>query len=403
MLPRCFPPALICFSFTFLSLSAGWADDAPKAPSEAPKEELKEIPAPAPPAQGNGIIRIQGGQGQIQLQGGGMIQIQGGGNIQLNGANLQIQAVQAAPAQADPAAAAPADGEAKNPSWLGIQMESKANLDLDEDEKPPAGVGVLGVVEKGPAAKAGLKAFDRILKIDDKELKDELDLRTTVRATKPGTKINVKVLREGKEIEIKVDLEAMPADANMGMLQGFGFNGSTKPGQIHFYNLPNTASDPVALDAVLLNDGNRLEGSVMGMSNEELTFRLASGPEIPLDLAFVQSIRLLGGARAKILPASILLTDGSTLAGSELSYQDGKFSLNLENQHIISLPRDQVSEAAASDTEAPQFYAGPKVNDGWKSLAAKGWTYMLMASGVSHSRSRQCLRASLRISLRPWN
>ncbi len=321
------------------------------------EEEPDVEPAPevvAPPA--NGVIRIQG-QGQIQLKGGGMIRIQGG-NLQINA--LQVQGGDAVAVE--------------NPPWLGIQMEVRANLDLDEDEAPPPGVGVIDVIAKGPAAKAGLKAFDRVLKIDDKELKDEQDLRTTVRANKPGATLKLRILREGKEQDLKVELEAMPAEANLGFLQG-SFNGSNKPDKIHFYNLPNTAADAIALDVVVLRDGNRLEGNLLSINGNEAILRLAAGPEVPLDLAFVQSIRLLGGARPKSLPATIQLTDGSSLAGSELSLQDGKLALNFENQQFISLPRENVSEAAASTTEAPVFYRGPQLDDGWKSLPEKGWTF----------------------------
>jgi hypothetical protein len=323
------------------------------------EEEPDVEPAPeAVVPNANGVIRIEG-QGQIQLKGGGMIRIQGG--------NLQINAAQLQGAQVDGAAV-------ENPPWLGIQMEVRANLDLDEDEAPPPGVGVIDVIAKGPAAKAGLKAFDRVLKIDDKELKDEQDLRTTVRANKPGTTIKLRILREGKEQDLKVELEAMPAEANLGFLQGT-FNGSNKPDKVHFYNLPNTATDGAAMDVVVLRDGNRLEGNLLSISGNEAILRLAAGPEVPLDLSFVQSIRLLGGARPKSLPATVQLTDGSSLAGSELAFQDGKFALNFENQQFISLPREQVSEAAASATEAPIFYRGPQQDDGWKSLPEKGWNF----------------------------
>ena len=54
------------------------------------------------------------------------------------------------PAEVKPAPAAAEEGkpaEPEAPAWLGIVMEVTRNLDLDEDEKPLPGVGVMDAVE----------------------------------------------------------------------------------------------------------------------------------------------------------------------------------------------------------------------------------------------------------------
>ena len=132
------------------------------------------------------------------------------------------RAQDALPAQGKAAAdeVQPAAAEVEAPAWLGILMEVARNQDLDEDEKPLPGVGVLETVEGGPARKAGLRQFDRVLKLDGKVLKDAEDLRTTVRTNKPGKEVKLRILRDGKEQEVKVTLEAMPAQQNLLVFQG---------------------------------------------------------------------------------------------------------------------------------------------------------------------------------------
>ncbi len=363
--------SLPCCSGLLLLTTLGSAQEAAPLPAmEAPQVEIKvEKIVPEPAAVPGAVLKIQGG-GQINVQGGNLIII--------NGVPVQ------------PAAA---DGVA-NPSWLGVQMEVSGNLDLEDGEQPPTGVGLIGVVETGPAAKAGVKAFDRILKIDDKALKDEQDLRTTVRATKPGTKVTLHLLREGKELDVKVDLEAMPAQANLGF--GLGFTTTTnsnKPQPVRFYNVPNLATETAPLDAVVLRDGNRLEGKLLSLTDTEATLKLATGPEVTLDLTAVQTIRLLGGVRPNSLPATLSLTDGSSLSGSELTLADGKFQFNFENQQAITLARAQVAEAGIAGPEAlaaPVFYRGPTAEDGWRTATEQSWTFAENA-WRNHSPKRAAL------------
>ncbi len=97
--------------------------------------------------------------------------------------------------------------------WLGIYIR-------DVDEQLAKGIGlkeVRGVVVSGvqkdtPADKAGLKSYDVILKLDDTVIDDVSDLRNRVAATKPGTKVNLGILRDGKTINVVVKLDELPTD-----------------------------------------------------------------------------------------------------------------------------------------------------------------------------------------------
>ena len=75
-------------------------------------------------------------------------------------------------------------------------------LQLDDQ----SGVLVCDVVDDGPAEKAGLQDGDVIIAFAGKSLADNAALTKAVRAAKPGDKVDVTVLRDGKKQTIKVEL-----------------------------------------------------------------------------------------------------------------------------------------------------------------------------------------------------
>jgi serine protease Do len=83
--------------------------------------------------------------------------------------------------------------------------------------KDPAGV-VVAQIEKGsPAEKAGLKVQDVILTIGGKKVTTYDLFRNEVALVKPGSQVELRVVREGKPLDITVTLDERPtAAANRG-------------------------------------------------------------------------------------------------------------------------------------------------------------------------------------------
>lgn len=77
---------------------------------------------------------------------------------------------------------------------------------------PPGIIGTDPLIEDGPAEKAGLKAGDIILKIDDKNIDQTNSLSALVNKHKVGDKITLTILRDGKEQKIDVTLGAAPTN-----------------------------------------------------------------------------------------------------------------------------------------------------------------------------------------------
>jgi C-terminal processing protease CtpA/Prc len=108
----------------------------------------------------------------------------------------------------EPGAAGPQDGP-----WLGLRVKEtpaalRDQLDLAEDE----GVLVDVVAPDGPAAKAGLKVNDLLLKLAERKLGTPQDLRDALKAHQAGDTVAIEVLSKGKRSTVEVTLGERPAN-----------------------------------------------------------------------------------------------------------------------------------------------------------------------------------------------
>ncbi|MCX7589754.1 MAG: trypsin-like peptidase domain-containing protein [Patescibacteria group bacterium] len=93
-----------------------------------------------------------------------------------------------------------------------IAKQKKLTVDygalIDGDNKNEA------VIKNSPAQKAGILKGDIILEINGQKIDENNSLADIVGQYKPGDEINLKILRNNKEINIKVKLESYPEDIN---------------------------------------------------------------------------------------------------------------------------------------------------------------------------------------------
>jgi serine protease Do len=94
--------------------------------------------------------------------------------------------------------------------WLGIGIqEMTPALERSFGLKDKGGVLVADVFKGGPAEKAGIERGDVILQFDGKGVVESKDLPRIVASTSVGKTVNIKLLREGKEIERTVKVGEM--------------------------------------------------------------------------------------------------------------------------------------------------------------------------------------------------
>ncbi len=97
--------------------------------------------------------------------------------------------------------------------WLGVGIQ-----DLNEalaqsfGLKSTRGALVGGVFPEGPAAKAGLKSGDVLLKVAGQEVRDANHLRHMVAGIEPKKKVRLEVFREKQSIEVEVTIGLRDVD-----------------------------------------------------------------------------------------------------------------------------------------------------------------------------------------------
>ena len=99
------------------------------------------------------------------------------------------------------------EGKKVSRGWLGVTIQ-----DVDENMakalglKDARGALIGSVLDDEPADKAGLRAGDVIVRVGDHDIDSASSVTRSVASLKPGTKVDVVVLRNGKEVKSTVTL-----------------------------------------------------------------------------------------------------------------------------------------------------------------------------------------------------
>jgi Do/DeqQ family serine protease len=97
-------------------------------------------------------------------------------------------------------------------AYMGIRMTDVDQNVIDQLQLPSGtkGVVVVDVINNGPAAQAGLKNYDVIVKLDGKLVTSASEVQTQVENKKVGNRMKVEVIRQGEHLTIPVVLQAKP-------------------------------------------------------------------------------------------------------------------------------------------------------------------------------------------------
>ena len=96
--------------------------------------------------------------------------------------------------------------------WIGVEPQNLSK-ELAESLNIPAntiGVLISGVLDGGPADKAGMKPGDVLLEVNGQKVGDVVALLNRIAQANPGEEAKVALLRKGKEITLKVQVGKRP-------------------------------------------------------------------------------------------------------------------------------------------------------------------------------------------------
>jgi len=96
--------------------------------------------------------------------------------------------------------------------WIGVEPQNLSkelaeSLNLSKDIN---GVLISGVLEGGPADKAGMKPGDVLMQVNGQKVNDVVTLLNHIAQTNPGDEAKINLLRKGKEMSLKVQVSKRP-------------------------------------------------------------------------------------------------------------------------------------------------------------------------------------------------
>ena len=95
--------------------------------------------------------------------------------------------------------------------WIGVEPQDLSpelaetfGIQPGKDGVPTTGVVITGVLQKGPAALAGIQPGDIVVKVSDKPVRNVSELLSNVASLKPGVPSTFELIRRDKRIELNV-------------------------------------------------------------------------------------------------------------------------------------------------------------------------------------------------------
>jgi S1-C subfamily serine protease len=91
-------------------------------------------------------------------------------------------------------------------AYLGIRPAANGDDGTDSQIKEGDGVEIGEVLDKSAAEESGLRKGDKIIKLDNKAVNTWTELTGTIASYRPGQKVNVTFIRDGKEKNLVLTL-----------------------------------------------------------------------------------------------------------------------------------------------------------------------------------------------------
>jgi serine protease DegQ len=95
--------------------------------------------------------------------------------------------------------------------WIGVEPQNiSSELSSSFDLTNKHGILITGVLEGGPADRAGMRPGDVLIGINNEPIKDVRDLLNKIAQTEPGHMLKIQVIRKSKEFDMQLQVGKRP-------------------------------------------------------------------------------------------------------------------------------------------------------------------------------------------------
>lgn len=99
--------------------------------------------------------------------------------------------------------------------WLGVTIQDVTpELAGEFGLKESTGAIITDIFSGSPAEKSGMKRGDIIIEVEGKEVKNVVSLRNMIAQSKVGSRLKLKVIRDGKTIPFEIAIVEFPSDTS---------------------------------------------------------------------------------------------------------------------------------------------------------------------------------------------
>jgi serine protease Do len=102
--------------------------------------------------------------------------------------------------------------------WLGVVIQD-ITPDMFESLGIKEGVLIAQIMPGSPAERAGLKVGDIVVAVDGEKVGEVRELQFRIMRTEPGKELTLRIIREGKELNLKVKVDQMPEEKQVGEVE----------------------------------------------------------------------------------------------------------------------------------------------------------------------------------------
>jgi serine protease Do len=243
-------------------------------------------------------------------------------------------------------------------TYLGV-ASTPVPEELRAQVKLPKEIGLLvRFVQKGTgAAKAGLKTFDIMHKLDKQILVNQHQLRTLIRMRKPGDKIVLTVIRQGKSQDVTIELgeNVVIEPAPVQPLQH-------RPGQLKIQPIPLIDLKDQGVWAAPRNQAQMLKRfeeqlKNSGMKQEQIDQILKQQKEM---------LEKMGNIPWGRVPHN---AGGAPRAPSQLNFKNHTTMAYSDNDHSLKITIEDAHKAlVAKDRDGKVLFQGPINTDEQRKL-----------------------------------